>query len=99
MSTYNEKIYDARRRRKRALDLFEYKGGKCQHCDIRDLEHIEIYDYHHVNSEEKLFNVGGRLTAPKDRLYKEADKCLLLCANCHKKEHARIRKEARDYEV
>ena len=91
--------YDRLRRHKRALELLEYKGGKCQHCGVRDLEHLEIYDYHHVNGKEKLFNVGGQLLAPKDKIYAEVDKCLLLCANCHKKEHARMRKEAKSNEV
>jgi len=77
----------------RARELFEYKGGRCAHCNLRDLDRLEIYDYHHINPSTKLKNVTGMMLYLPEKLYAEADKCILLCANCHRSEHERMRKE------
>ena len=82
----------------RAAELFEHKGGKCQRCDLRDLEHPEIYEYHHIDPSTKIDTVTKLMKNTLVKLYAEADKCLLLCANCHRKEHARMRKEPKAYE-
>jgi len=87
---------DAKRRAKTTLALFEYKGGRCEHCWVRNIAHLEIYEYHHKDPEAKLMNVGANIFVGKTTLYEEADKCLLLCANCHKIEHARINTEKRN---
>jgi hypothetical protein len=40
--------------------------------------------FHHVDPAKKGFNLGERgLTRSLDRCRKEAEKCVLLCANCH----------------
>ena len=82
--------YNYEYRRNKLLEVFELKGGKCEHCDLRDLKHIEIYDYHHIDPSQKEFNVGGYVLKPMEQVLKEAKKCLLLCANCHRIEHARL---------
>lgn len=70
----------------------EYKGGKCVSCGLVS-EHTTIYDFHHKDPSQKDFSVshytdkkskGGILD---DILKAELDKCLLLCANCHRIEH------------
>jgi hypothetical protein len=39
--------------------------------------------FHHVDPAKKGFNLGERgLTRSLDRCRKEAEKCVLLCANC-----------------
>jgi len=80
---------------KKSEDLFEYKGGKCAHCDLRDLEHPEIYDYHHIDPATKIASVKVIMGCTLEKVRAEADKCLLLCANCHRKEHARMKKETK----
>ena len=77
----------------KARELFEYKGGKCAHCNLRDLERPEIYDYHHTNPATKLHNVTAIMYHAEEKVHAEADKCILLCANCHRSEHERLRKE------
>lgn len=69
--------------RKKAI-LVTYKGGKCQKCGYDKC--IEALHFHHVNPEEKEFNVCSA-SYSIERLKKEADKCILLCANCHVEEH------------
>jgi len=75
------------------LELFESKGGKCEHCGLRDTKHLEIYDYHHTDPKTKLFQVGSLKGRQWKEILEESKKCLLLCANCHRMEHARLRKD------
>tara|TARA_B110000977_G_scaffold194593_1_gene271491 strand:+ start:1077 stop:1505 length:429 start_codon:yes stop_codon:yes gene_type:complete len=82
-----------RRRHDRNLLLFEYKGSKCSHCHLSEPKHFEIYDYHHIDPTAKLYSMASIMYGPLERLITEADKCILLCSNCHRKEHARLHKE------
>lgn len=85
---------DQRERRKvKWDDLFKYKGSACEHCGVSKPEHPEIYDFHHKNPEDKENHVADLIMLSKERLHLEVDKCLMLCSNCHKMEHARLRKE------
>ena len=72
--------------------LFNYKGAACQDCGISDPTRLEIYDYHHVDPSTKAYEVSKIIKGPLDKLMIEVDKCVLLCSNCHKSEHARLRK-------
>ena len=45
-------------------------------------------DFHHLNPEEKSFTIGGNWAKKKEDVLKEIDKCVCLCANCHRKVHA-----------
>lgn len=67
--------------------LVKYKGGKCQICGYNRC--IEALDFHHTNQEEKEYSVSGG-TKSFERLKKEVDKCILVCANCHREIHAGI---------
>ena len=80
-------------RAERSHMLFEYKGGACSHCKLREPDHLEIYDYHHTDPSTKLHGIATILLGSLERLMAEVDKCLLLCAHCHRKEHARLYKE------
>jgi hypothetical protein len=71
------------RLRKKAI-LVDYKGGKCEDCGYDEC--IEALHFHHLNPKEKEFNVCGK-SVSIEKLKKEADKCVLLCANCHIKRH------------
>ncbi len=45
-------------------------------------------DFHHVRDKEVCVSVAVYLAYSIDKLKKEMDKCILLCANCHRKLHA-----------
>ena len=80
-------------RAERSRMIFEYKGGGCSHCKLREPDHLELYDYHHTDPSTKLHGIATILLGPLERLMSEVDKCLLLCAHCHRKEHTRLYKE------
>ena len=93
-SGYCRKCINAKtvkRGRKLKLDCIEYKGGKCQNCGYNKCQ--AALDFHHRNPEEKDFAICRRYGCRKinDRIRKELDKCDLLCANCHREEHWRVR--------
>ena len=71
----------------RKLDLIEYKGGKCEICGYN--KNLAVLNFHHIDSSKKSFNIDGRLLANKkmEDLIHEANKCMLLCANCHQELH------------
>ena len=82
---------DSLRLKKRSIKrlLIEYKGGKCEKCGYCKCD--AALQFHHKNPEEKDFaistiNLNTETIAMSD-LYKEVDKCSLLCANCHAEEH------------
>ncbi len=68
----------------------EYLGGECQCCGYNKC--IEALEFHHKNPEEKEFaiSVTGN-TRSWDKVKNELDKCMLLCSNCHREEHERIK--------
>ncbi|TSC52084.1 MAG: HNH endonuclease [Parcubacteria group bacterium LiPW_41] len=78
-----------KRRRKLKEMLVEYKGGKCVVCKYKKTSWA--LDLHHIDPIKKDFNMSVRgLTRSWERLKQEADKCVLLCANCHREIHAGI---------
>ena len=67
--------------RKRTKQKFvEYLGGKCCRCGYGKC--IESLQFHHKNPDEKDFTISGKSWS-FEKLKKEVDKCILLCANCH----------------
>jgi len=68
----------------------DYKGGKCSVCGYSKC--LAALEFHHINPEEKDFQIGRRGIDRHRQwgkwLEKELDKCLLLCANCHRELHS-----------
>ena len=72
--------------RKRTKELLvEYKGGKCEFCGYNKC--LEALEFHHIDETTKEFAVSGS-TKSLEKQKKEADKCYMLCANCHRELHA-----------
>ena len=72
------------KRRKKVKTLaLEYKGGKCQICGYSKC--VGALELHHVNPKEKSFGIGEKgYTRSWEKVRLELDKCVLLCANCHR---------------
>lgn len=66
--------------------LVEYKEKLgCSKCNEK---HPAALDFHHEN-DDKEFNVAEAWSKGygKDKVLAEISKCIVLCANCHRKEH------------
>jgi len=76
-----------KRRRKLKEMAVKYKGGKCVFCGYKKT--INALEFHHLERGRKDFSLSQRgLTRSWERIKKELDKCLLVCANCHREIHA-----------
>ncbi|KKU44761.1 MAG: hypothetical protein UX64_C0046G0002 [Microgenomates group bacterium GW2011_GWC2_46_7] len=75
------------RRRKLKRMAVELKGGCCQICGYN--KYVGALDFHHVDEGMKSFDLSSRgLTRSWDRIKEEINKCVLVCANCHREVHA-----------
>jgi Zn finger protein HypA/HybF involved in hydrogenase expression len=63
----------------------EYKSTcSCKKCgDTRSY----ILDFHHINPDEKEFDLGDASKYSITRLKLELEKCITLCRNCHSEFH------------
>ena len=88
-STEDRRLY----RRKKKAELVAYKGGKCERCG--EEYPSDVYDFHHRDPHTKEFTLDvSRMSAVKwSRIVAEADKCHLLCSNCHRLVHANNEEE------
>jgi hypothetical protein len=86
---YNKKIYEQQRTKRwdKKKELVMLKGGKCQCCSYN--KNLSALSFHHREPKHKLFELDGRAMASKSQkeLLEEADKCDLVCMNCHQEIH------------
>lgn len=63
------------------------RGGACEICGY--CKNIAALEFHHKNPEEKKFNVDMRKFSNMtlEKLEAELEKCILVCANCHRELH------------
>lgn len=62
----------------------ERAGGKCQACGYDRC--VQALEFHHLDSAKKDFAVASS-TKSWEEIKREVDKCILLCANCHREVH------------
>lgn len=79
----------AKRRRKIKSMAIEYKGGVCQLCGYSKYQ--GALDLHHIDSSRKDFGIADKgYTRSWEKVKAELDKCILVCANCHREIEAGI---------
>lgn len=81
---FNE--YCIKRWKKRKLDAIEYKGGKCEKCGY-DKSYAAL-EFHHLNPFEKEMDWNDMRKTSWDKIKQELDKCICVCANCHREIHS-----------
>lgn len=77
--------YAANRSRDIKIQAIEYLGGKCSDCGLVD--DPCVYDFHHLDPSKKDLSFGKCKSRSFESIKPELDKCVLLCANCHRKRH------------
>lgn len=76
-------------RQDKKVKLVNYKGGKCERCGYDKC--VQALQFHHLNPDEKDFAISGK-SYSFERLKKEVDKCIMVCANCHIEIHEELKK-------
>ena len=66
-----------------------FKQDGCKVCGETEFVCLSA---HHVNSDEKEFNIGDATSGKigRKKVIEELSKCVCLCHNCHAKVHAGI---------
>ncbi len=66
-----------------------YKGGKCERCGYDRC--MEALEFHHINPSQKDFSISNKgYTRSWKRVQAEIEKCVMICANCHREVHAEL---------
>ena len=79
----------AKRSKMIRIKAIEYKGGKCTHCGYDRC--FDALEFHHVDGRKDFSISQDGLTRSWARVENELKKCILICANCHREEHAKLR--------
>ena len=75
------------RRKQKDLVLNHMGGAKCSKCGYDKC--VDALDFHHLDGTNKLFSLSNKMGNMKiEKLLAEADKCIVLCANCHRELHS-----------
>lgn len=83
MSVKSKYVTNQRKRSKeRMVAAFGNECGKC-----KGKFKPEIYDFHHLNSEEKKFSLSNSKCISQKKNVEELRKCVMLCSNCHREIH------------
>lgn len=77
--------YGKIRQARTKLELIEAMGGRCEDCG--KIHHYSAFDFHHLDPSQKEGSVSYLTTVSPEAAKREASKCILLCANCHRQRH------------
>ena len=70
------------RSRKNKLKAIAYLGGHCTDCKNEFPPYV--YEFHHLDPTIKEFTITRIMGRKWENIVPELNKCVLLCANCHK---------------
>jgi hypothetical protein len=71
-------------KKQKKLLLIQHKGGKCERCGYNKCE--EALEFHHLDPTKKDFTISSN-SYSFQKMKTEADKCILVCSNCHREIH------------
>ena len=79
-----------RRKKKTRAYVVDFRTGmKCARCGF---DNPAALDFHHLDPTQKEFSISQAHVRGigLERIKKEIEKCIILCANCHRIEHSNI---------
>ena len=77
----------SKRRKMLREKAVKYAGDKCSLCGYNRCS--EALDFHHRDPQTKSFGISqSGITRSWEKIKDEVDKCVLICANCHREIHA-----------
>lgn len=79
----SESQANIQRRVRNRIELLKRKCAKCGEG------RVYLIEFHHIDPQEKQFEIGkaASLHIKEDLILTEIEKCVCLCANCHKEFH------------
>ncbi len=87
-AVYMREAVKKRRRKLREMARTS-KGNKCVICGYDKCQ--RALSFHHLDPSKKEFNLSAKgLTRSWEKIEKEIEKCVLVCANCHMEIHEGI---------
>ncbi len=73
-------------RRRRKQKLVQICGGQCNLCGYKKC--ISALEFHHIDEEKKSYALSKKGTTHNlEKDIAEIQKCILVCANCHREIH------------
>lgn len=76
------------RRREMKDWLLAFKKTQfCDHCGMSFSDKPECCDFHHLDPSTKEGSVADMVLFSVDKAKRELEKCICLCANCHRTVH------------
>ena len=98
MTTKAEKLRVEKRRetrKERKKTLVEQRGSTCAICNQQYPPNL--FDFHHVYPDTKLFGLSVKSMTDHhwQKVLEEANKCLMVCANCHRIIHEKEKQNER----
>lgn len=83
---------ESKRKRRATLALWLRTYKKTLSCIKCDENHPACLDFHHKNGKEKDAKVANMVSEgfAIKTIIEEINKCIVLCRNCHAKEHYKI---------
>ena len=81
-------VVDCRQRLKARAVV--HMGGACFGCERAGP--AALFDFHHMDAKDKGFGIGqDGIPRSWERVVAELEKCVMLCANCHREVHVGVR--------
>lgn len=80
------------KRQRIKLKAVNFLGGACSICGYKKC--INALEFHHVDPSQKEFGIAHNgFCRSWDKLQAELQKCILVCANCHRELHSKQDKQ------
>ena len=71
-----------RRKKRIKAELISSMGGKCVKCGYS--KSYNALEFHQLDKAHKSFNISQLTFFSEAKVKLEAEKCILVCANCHR---------------
>jgi hypothetical protein len=85
---YAQQSKDAKARKREWYNDF-MSDKSCAHCSESD---VVVLEWHHLDPSQKDMAISAMMTQRgKETILEEIDKCMCLCANCHRRLHHNLR--------
>ena len=84
----SKEIYQKKKIRRHLIkeEIVFLRGGKCEICGYNKC--ISALEFHHKTEDKDNHLAIIIKNASKEKVLKEVEKCILLCANCHRELHS-----------